>query len=202
MVLFTLTKTFCVKMILLKLLEVNRVGFFAFLWGFAEATVFFIIPDVLLTYIAITQKNKVVVIRLLLLTLLGALAGGTVVYMTAQNHPDYVEEILMRVPSVQTYMLEHVINAMNSHPFIGLISGPLFGVPYKLFAYAAPHYMTIWMFIICSIPARLFRFIIVTTLAYYLSHHIFKQLKHATKIIIWLIVWIIVYIIYFGIHGL
>lgn len=40
-------------------------GLIALLWGFAEATVFFIIPDVFLTYVAITQKNKHIIIKML-----------------------------------------------------------------------------------------------------------------------------------------
>lgn len=173
----------------------------AFLWGLAEATLFFIIPDVLLTYVAMIYKNKRIVIKTLSFTLAGALLGGTIVYIMSQLEPEMMRSILLGVPSVQPYMLEHVTTTMNDHPFIGIISGPLFGVPYKLFAYAAPQYFNLILFIICSIPARLLRFILVTIIAYWLSHHVFKRLTHHMKIIIWLIVWIVVYIIYFSIHG-
>ena len=177
-------------------------GLIALLWGFAEATVFFIIPDVFLTYVAITQKNKHIIIKMLCLTLIGALIGGTLVYITALINHDMMKSILFHVPSVQPYMLDHVTKAMNDNPFIGLISGPLFGIPYKMFAFAAPQYLNLSLFLICSIPARLLRFVIVTIIAYWLSHHVLHRLTYRKKVFIWLVVWSIVYIIYFSVHGI
>ena len=98
-------------------------------------------------------------------------------------------------------MLGHVQTTMSQNPLISLISGPIFGVPYKLFASVAPNYVEYTTFIIFTIPARLLRFIIVTCLAYYLSHQLFSYLNEKLKTIIWLIIWILVYVIYFGIHG-
>lgn len=178
------------------------VSLIALLWGFAEATIFFIIPDVFLSYIAMTEKNIKKVSKVLILTFIGALAGGIIIYLTAKHNPDIVKNILLAVPSVQPYMLEHVEATMNNHPFTGLISGPIFGVPYKLFAFEAPNHMSLPIFIIVSIPARLSRFILVSILAYYLSHYLCKILKYKTKLTIWLIVWIFVYTIYFSIHGI
>ncbi|KFE41237.1 hypothetical protein [Staphylococcus agnetis] len=173
----------------------------AILWGFSEATLFFIIPDVLLTFVAITYQRKRVVVKVVMSALLGALIGGACVYIASLYDDKLTLNMLLNVPSVQTYMVDHVITSMNDNPAYALITGPLFGVPYKLFAFIAPQHLNIITFLLISIPARLVRFIIVTSLAYVLSHYVFKWLQYRYKIMIWLIVWIIVYAIYFGIHG-
>ena len=96
-------------------------------------------------------------------------------------------------------MIEHVHQTLENSIFTALITGPLFGVPYKLFASAAPEYRNVNLSAF-TIPARLLRFLLVSSIAYSLSHYIFKNLSFWLKTVIWLIVWIIVYIIYFSIH--
>ena len=63
----------------------------AMAWGFAEATFFFIIPDVFLTYIAL--KNWRQATRACFWALGGALIGGAVMYAWGALDMDSAREI-------------------------------------------------------------------------------------------------------------
>ena len=172
-----------------------------FIWGLSEATWFFIIPDVILSLYALRTKKFKYVLYANIAAVSGAMLGGIIIFMWSSFDSDYVETIMLGIPAVHEYMIEHVHNAMAESTFTALITGPLFGVPYKLFAAAAPQYTGILLFLIFTVPARLLRFLAVSVIAYVLSHYIFKTFSIYVKIIIWAVVWIIVYLIYFSIHS-
>lgn len=172
----------------------------AFVWGFSEATFFFIIPDVLLSYYALRTNGLKKIFLLNIICIAGAALGGGVIFIMSSIDHSAVIDFMLAVPAIHTYMLQHVESEMAAGTFTALVTGPLFGVPYKLFAAFAPLYTNIFIFILFSIPARFIRFIIISLLAYMLSHKIFKGLSVKVKTLIWLLVWIIVYVIYFSIH--
>lgn len=172
-----------------------------FIWGLSEATWFFIIPDVILSLYALRTKKFKYILYANIVAVSGAMLGGIIIFMWSSFNSDCVETIMLDIPAVHEYMIEHVRNTMAENTFTALITGPLFGVPYKLFAAAAPEYTGILLFLVFTIPARLLRFLAVSATAYVLSHYIFKTLSMNVKIIIWSVVWIIVYVIYFSIHS-
>ncbi|TFU61243.1 hypothetical protein E4T89_08510 [Jeotgalicoccus nanhaiensis] len=172
-----------------------------FIWGLSEATWFFIIPDVILSLYAIRKKKFKYVIYANLTAAAGALAGGIIIFIWSSSNAGQTEAFMLSIPTVHEYMIEHVHRTMRDSTFTALITGPLFGVPYKLFAAAAHEYTGLVLFLIFTIPARLLRFLTVSIIAYALSHYVFKTLSMQMKVIIWSIVWIIVYVIYFSIHS-
>lgn len=172
----------------------------SFIWGLSEATFFFIIPDVLLSYYALKNDNLKKIFLMNIVCITGAASGGAVIFMMSTVNHANVVDFMLSVPAIHTYMLDHVKAEMSANTFLALVTGPLFGVPYKLFASFAPLYTNVFIFILFSIPARLIRFIIVSLLAYLLSHKIFRYLSLKVKTLIWLFVWVVVYTIYFSIH--
>lgn len=174
--------------------------FLIFIWGFSEATWFFIIPDVILSLYAIQKKSLKTVIKANLICVAGALMGGLLIYILSLNYYELIRTFILNVPAIHDYMITRVVDGMDESPLLSLITGPLFGVPYKLFALEAPQYIDLSMFLLFTVPARLIRFVLISLLAYYLSHVILKELKKTIKIFIWLVLWIIVYSVYFSIH--
>ncbi|MBB6424209.1 hypothetical protein [Jeotgalicoccus coquinae] len=172
-----------------------------FIWGFSEAVWFFIIPDVILSLYALQIKKFKYVLYANAVAVTGAVIGGTGIFIWSSFNAEQAEAFMMGIPAVHGYMIEHVHRTMAGSTFTALITGPLFGVPYKLFAAAAPEYTGIALFLLFTVPSRLLRFIIVSSIAYVLSNYIFKTLGARIKIIIWLCVWMIVYVIYFSIHS-
>lgn len=172
----------------------------AFIWGFSEATFFFIIPDVLLSYYSLQSDNFKNVFIMNIICIIGAAIGGAVIFIISSFSHSAVIDFMLNIPAIHPYMLTHVESEMSANTFIALITGPLFGVPYKLFASFAPLHTNLFIFVLFTAPARFIRFIIVSLLAYVLSHQILPGLSVKVKILIWLFVWIIVYTIYFSIH--
>lgn len=175
--------------------------FVIFIWGFSEATWFFIIPDVVLSLYALKVKRFKFVLYSNIAAVLGALIGGITIFIWSSI--DYAQVVLfmLNIPAIHDYMITHVHRTMENNTFTALITGPLFGVPYKLFAASAPEYTNLFIFLIFTVPARLVRFLLISIIAYVLSHYVFKQLSMKAKLVIWFVVWCAVYIIYFSLHS-
>jgi len=140
-----------------------RVGL---LWGFAEATLFFIVPDVLLGAVALFAPRAAP--RLLAFTLAGALAGGALTYGVANElRPAQSEAVLDGVPTVKDSAIHRVEREMRDDGPRSIVYGPLrMGTPYKLYARAAAvEDEAFSSFFLWSIPGRLERMLPVTLVA-------------------------------------
>ena len=136
------------------------------LWGFAEATLFFIVPDVLLGAVALFAPRAAP--RLLAFTLAGALAGGALTYGVASElRPSQSEAVLDGVPTVQDSAIHRVEREMRDDGPRSIVYGPLrMGTPYKLYARAAAvEDGGFSSFFLWSIPGRLERMLPVTLVA-------------------------------------
>jgi len=136
------------------------------LWGFAEATLFFIVPDVLLGAVALFAPRAAP--RALAFTLAGALAGGAVTYGVASElQPSRSEDVLDGVPTVTDDAIHRVEREMRDDGPRSIAYGPLrMGTPYKLYARAAAvEDEGFGSFVLWSIPGRLERMLPVTLLA-------------------------------------
>lgn len=171
----------------------------ACIWGFAEATFFFIIPDVILTFIAISGFS--VGLHASLLALAGALIGGVVMYNFSKKNFKQAYNFVHRIPAVGEKMLLDVENSLSDKGVVALITGPIRGIPYKAFAIFSPMIgVRFPIFLLASIPARFTRFFLTAMIAWFLANVLFDTLPTWVKYSVWAIVWIIVYIIYFSIH--
>lgn len=171
----------------------------AFLWGLFEATFFFIIPDVILTFVALHGFRAMLDANLLALA--GALLGGTVMYLFASQNFSRAYQFVSQVPAIGEKMLHDVEQRMEKNGVIAMITGPIRGMPYKIFAIFAPKVrIRFGVFLLASIPARFIRFFLTSILAWWFANVLFEQLPMWIKYGVWGLVWIIVYIIYFSIH--
>lgn len=124
-------------------------------WGFAEATLFFIVPDVVLGWESLGGWRRGT--KALAVIVAGALAGGLLVYGLAAIWPDAIRHAVASVPFVGDAMFATVAAAYDGHGAIGMLLGPTSGIPYKIYAVLAPQSFNVLSFAIISIPARLER---------------------------------------------
>ena len=82
----------------MKRLTGMRLDILAFLWGCAEATLFFIVPDVLLTLIAIVRPERVW--RACFAAALGALVGSVILFAWAHFSPKPTMDALLALPAI------------------------------------------------------------------------------------------------------
>ena len=127
-----------------------------FLWGFAEGTLFFIIPDVLLGWASLAGVRCG--LKNLGTILAGALVAGIVMYAWASERPEQSRAIVASVPFVRERMFDKVQQDYADHGLSGMLYGPSSGIPYKVYAVLAPSQHQPLVFVLISIPARLERF--------------------------------------------
>ena len=130
----------------------------AFVWGFAEATAFFIVPDVYLGFVALFNWRRG--LSAMIAALIGAILGGSVMYVLAMNNPSGLNLFLTRVPLIDATLVNNVADKMRTDGLITLLNGPLRGTPYKIYAaQAGEQSLPFLYFLLMTIPARLERFL-------------------------------------------
>src|SRR5260221_4366767 len=67
-------------------------------WGFAEATLFFIVPDVLLTLVALFSFRRSA--QLMACILVGAVAGGSAMFLVCVKNPPPAKAMVLPGPLV------------------------------------------------------------------------------------------------------
>ncbi len=144
--------------------KVNGKSVLSGVWGFAEATLFFILPDVLLSYLALKKKEPIT--RYAVFALIGALIGGSLLYWLGANFHNTWWHIIESVPAINQELMLKVAIWMELDGIQAILFGPTQGLPYKTFAiqaYASD--ISFWQFALISVPARLLRFLAIAYLA-------------------------------------
>lgn len=155
----------------------------AFVWGLAEATLFFIVPDVLLSAVAL--RDRALALRLCLWTLGGALVGGLAMYLWGRHDVAQAGETLAMLPAISASMLARVGEDLERLGALATLLGPLSGTPYKIYAALSPEAgIALGVFIAISIPARLIRFVLIVAVTAWVSRTL-------------LALWALFYIVYF-----
>jgi membrane protein DedA with SNARE-associated domain len=171
---------------------------FGFLWGFAEATLFFIVPDLYLGFIALFNWRKG--LQAVLWTVAGALLGGAIMYSLASNNPQATAEIVMQVPLIGPDMLQTVRDQLRSQGLFSLLSGLFAGIPYKIYAVeAGSQNQSIPEFLIMTIPARLARILPATGIAGIVGVAFRRIVKRQTiaALSLYFLFWFGIYLLYF-----
>ena len=172
---------------------VNLVAFF---WGLAEATLFFIVPDVLLTHLAIKDPKRAS--KACMWVLPGALIGGLVMYFWGAGDLKRAEEIMREIPAVDQELLSAVEKQVVQDGALSLFFGPMMARPYKTYSvYAGSTGVGLLAFVLISIPARLSRFLILSWLTWWIAGKWLLKLDYRKKTFIWGAIWCSFYAWYF-----
>jgi hypothetical protein len=138
---------------------VGRSAPLGFLWGVAEGSVFFVVPDVAVSFVALFSIRRC--LSCSLAAALGAAVAGAGLYLTATLRPDAAFAIVHAVPFVTARMLSSAPLDWDHYGLWALFKGAVSGVPYKVYAISAPQRSGFLAFALATIPARLFRFVAV-----------------------------------------
>jgi membrane protein YqaA with SNARE-associated domain len=165
-------------------------------WGFAEATLFFLVPDVILSAIAIADWRWA--LWCCLAATAGAMAGGALMHAAGRREDGRLRALFLRIPGIGPAMLERVARQVAARGFFAVLLGPLYGTPYKLYAAESGRQdMSLAGLLLVTIPARLLRFVAVTLLAAWLAHRVAPALEPGTKYAAWAVAWTAFYAWYF-----
>jgi membrane protein YqaA with SNARE-associated domain len=135
------------------------------MWGFAEATVFFVVPDVWIGLLALFSWRAGV--RAVVLAVGGAMIGGVLMYAVgAQLEPERSAKLLQAVPAISPAMIARVATEMRDGGPRSMLLGPLQGTPYKIYARTAgSQRQSLGATLLWTIPARGARFLLVAAVA-------------------------------------
>ena len=177
-------------------MKLNRTNALAALWGLAEATLFFIVPDVFLSWIALHSFKRAM--WACLWALLGALIGGAFIWYMGLVNADALRAVFLSIPAINEGMMNNVRDQLQNSGLVALFIGPFVGTPYKLYALEAAQLgYGLFIFLLISIPARLMRFIIVTIVSAAASRALNRFVGIRTLQVMHVCVWVAFYSWYF-----
>lgn len=168
----------------------------AFLWSLFEATFFFIIPDIWLSFTSLESLKKG--FKNIGFALLGALLGGVIMYIIGSYNISSLVTFLELIPDINSSRLLEVMESLKKEGLIAIFRGPIEGIPYKIYAsYSGALGLNFLMFILISIPARAMRFVITVLITNLISKTVLRKRSLKSKKIILILIWIILNTIYF-----
>ena len=177
-------------------MKLSRTNVLAALWGLAEATLFFIVPDVFLSWIALRSFKRAM--WACLWALLGALIGGALIWYMGLVNAEPLRAVFISIPAINEGMLNSVRDQLQNSGLVALFVGPLVGTPYKLYALEAAQLgYGLFIFLLISIPARLMRFVIVTIVSAAASRALNRFVGIRILQVLHVCVWIAFYSWYF-----
>jgi len=170
----------------------------AFAWGLAEATFFFIVPDVLLTLIACRALKPA--LKATTFALLGALVGGALTYAIGRRDPVNARAFLDQIPAISPALISRVSSQVSENGLWAVLLGPMKGIPYKIYAVEwASREGNLVTFMLISIPARYIRFVLAAVFARGIAQAIGPLTDHrpAIEMSILAVIWVAFYSFYF-----
>lgn len=175
----------------------------AFTWGLAEATFFFIVPDVLLTLIACRMLKPA--LKATTFALMGALVGGALMYTIGRRDPANARAFLDQIPAISQGLITRVASQISENGLWAVLLGPLKGIPYKIYAVEwGSREGSLVTFMLISIPARYIRFFLAAVFARGIARLIEPLTHHraAIEVLIVAVIWIGFYAFYFTRFGI
>lgn len=167
-------------------------------WGAAEGSFFFLVPDMLLTFVAMfLPKRSLLHVGCVVL---GSLGAGLLVFQAARLWPAESKRFIDSVPFVTDAMFARVERDYASHGPAGLLLGPTSGTPYKVYAVLAPQHISLSEFLLVSVPARLERLLITWAQFTVLGIALRRWAKNPQKwmLFFFVVYWAGVYAVYWG----
>jgi len=177
----------------------GRVGLLAaFLWGLFEATFFFIVPDVIISFAALFSWKRSILH--LLLVLIGSLLGGAIMYLWAAQSPDSAKAFVVAVPFIPESMFHQTHLDLTRIGLKALINGPGSGIPYKVYAVQAPAFGALDAFLLMSSLARFERLFLAWALPSVLGvlTRARKWASPPALVKAYIAFWIFLYVLYFS----
>jgi membrane protein YqaA with SNARE-associated domain len=157
----------------------------AFAWGLSEATFFFVVPDVVISFIALEYGYKSGFLACAA-AVAGAMLGGTLMYAWGGADINAARAFFDHLPAIAPSTIERA-GVEVSRPDLGLamLRGSLTGVPFKLYASEAGAAGTsVSAFVALTPLVRLPRFVMAVALAGTVHSRLPEALKrHKLKLL-------------------
>jgi membrane protein YqaA with SNARE-associated domain len=174
---------------------VRRAHAISFIWGMVESMLFFLVPDVFLSVVAIHSLRRS--LWSCIWAVAGAMVGGLLMYVWGVQDHVTALRVVDAVPAIPADMLVKVHQELSDKGLVAMLSGPLVGIPYKIYAVQAGALGLPWpRFLLMTIPARIVRFLITCVVFNFLAGHIRRYGGPKAVAGCWLLFWVLNYTFY------
>lgn len=168
----------------------------AALWAFAEATLFFVVPDVLLSLLAVARGWRLAA-QATLWAIGGALLGGLAMYAWGAQDQAGALALVERLPAISPEMIAQVRISLAEQGLWPLFQAGVTGVPYKIFAASAPGAgIALAPFLLASGAARAGRFLLTVLLAVLVDRLLARLAGRRARLWIFGGFWVVFYILF------
>ena len=171
------------------------------LWGIAEASLFFVVPDVLITFVVMRYGLR----QGLLLCVVAALFAtvtGYFMWLWGAHDAGTARHAMLQVPAVGPDLLRRAHDEIASGWPLHLVTGAMTGVPYKLYAVeAGARGIDPILFLPMSFVARLSRFVLTAVCAAIGREAALRIGRPDWRYGIWALAWIGTYGYYWTTRG-
>jgi membrane protein YqaA with SNARE-associated domain len=173
---------------------VRRWRAIALAWGFAEATLFFVIPDVWVTRVALRSRREA--LFAVAFAIAGAMAGGVLVYLWGVRDPATVRAVFDALPAISPGLIDGIGAHWQQLGVWAPLVGAFSGVPYKLYAAQAAGHVGLGTFVALSVVARGARFLVFALVAHAIARWATPRIGTRRVLAAWLGLWIVGYAAY------
>lgn len=170
---------------------IRGAGIAGFVWGLAEASFFFIVPDVLISAVALRGGRAV--FAAVLGSLLGACIGGAAMFLWSHADPASAHAAVDAVPFIPERLFELAQSLSADHGGLAILIGSFIGVPYKVFAVQAPESLSLAAFLGWTLPGRATRFVLAAVVVSVLARKLQTRWRPRTLVVGLAVVWIAIY---------
>lgn len=174
----------------------------SFIWGFCEASFFFLVPDIWLSRIALTDFRQA--LKNTAVATIGAVLGGLVIYICGRTAFAETSGFLDMVPAISPTMIESTGTGITDDGLMtALLGGMAQGTPYKIYAAWAGHLaLSPPLFLLASAVARFIRFLAVVSLFYASARVLSAWISAKNLLRLHAAVWLLFYAGYFWTFGI
>lgn len=174
----------------------------AALWGIAEASLFFIVPDVLITFAVMRFGLRQGLLLSVIAAAFAAIAGYGV-WLWASHDASAARHVMLLVPAIGPDLLARAQGEIAVGWPLHLVTGAMTGVPYKLYAVeAGARGIDPLLFVPMSFVARLTRFALTAILTV-VGKAILEMLHRPQwRYVAWALAWVAIYGFYFTTRAL
>jgi hypothetical protein len=169
----------------------------AALWGFAEASLFFLVPDVLLSWVALKHGVRAAILACVFAAA-GAMAGGAAIWMWSEARPAQAAAVIERVPAIPAGAVARARDSIDHGPWVlTALGGAVSNTPFKLYAAAAPHAgIGLPAFVAATPLIRLPRFLAVSLVVAGLGALLRRRLSPRVVTTVFLAAWTVFYVVF------
>jgi len=169
---------------------------FAATWGFSEALLFFVVPDVLITWVALKRGWRAGW-QTALWALIGAWVGGALLLIWQGFAPQQAALAVEAVPFISPALMAQARENLNANGGIAILLGSLSGIPYKAFVIAAPAAgLGDWALLAWTLPGRGVRFFLAAAVASLAGRWLKARAPSRLAEALWLGSWLLIYASY------